>query len=63
MGNIIVGLDLGTSNVRTVIGEITEDNKIEIIGTAQKASAGLRNGIIVNRESAMECIKNTFSII
>ena len=30
MGNIIVGLDLGTSNVRTVIGEITEDNKIEI---------------------------------
>lgn len=58
MGNIIVGLDLGTSNVRTVIGEITEDNKIEIIGTAQKASAGLRNGIIVNRESAMECIKS-----
>lgn len=58
MGNIIVGLDLGTSNVRTVIGEITEENKIEIIGTAQKPSAGLRNGIIVNRESAMECIKN-----
>ena len=58
MGNIIVGLDLGTSNVRTVIGEITEDSKIEIIGTAQKPSAGLRNGIIVNRESAMECIKS-----
>lgn len=58
MNNIIVGLDLGTSYVRTVIGEVIDDGKIEIIGTAQKKSAGLRNGIIVNRESAMECIKS-----
>ena len=58
MNSIIVGLDLGSSYVRTVIGEVIDDGKIEIIGTSQKQSAGLRNGIIVNRESAMECIKS-----
>lgn len=58
LNNIIVGLDLGTSFVRTVIGEIIEEGKIEIIGTAQKPSAGFRNGVIVNRELAMECIRS-----
>ena len=53
----IIGLDIGTSFVRTVIGEVLDDDKIEIIGCAKKASSGLRNGVIVNRESAMNCIK------
>lgn len=57
MNNIFVGLDLGSCFVRAVIGEEIGEGKIEIIGTAQKPSAGLRNGVIVNRESAMECIK------
>lgn len=57
LNNIIVGLDLGTSFVRAVIGEDLGDGKVEIIGTAQRPSSGLRNGIIVNRESAKECIK------
>lgn len=58
MNNIVVGLDLGTSFVRAVIGEVLDDNRVEIIGIAQKPSTGLRNGVIVNRESAMDCIKN-----
>jgi cell division protein FtsA len=58
LNNIIVGLDLGTSFVRAVIGEVIGEGKVEIVGTAQKPSAGLRNGVIVNRESAMECIKS-----
>ncbi|WP_149553762.1 cell division protein FtsA [Treponema pectinovorum] len=57
MNNIIVGLDLGTSFVRAVIAEDVGEGRIEIIGTAQRPSLGLRNGIIVNRESAKECIK------
>lgn len=58
LNNIFVGLDLGSCFVRAVIGEEIGEGKIEIIGTAQKLSAGLRNGVIVNRESAMECIKS-----
>lgn len=57
MSNIIVGLDIGTSFVRTVIGEIVDDGSVEIIGVAKKASSGLRNGVIVNIEAAMDCIR------
>ncbi|MCR5725661.1 MAG: cell division protein FtsA [Treponema sp.] len=58
MTDIIVGLDIGTSFVRAVIGEINEDNVIEIIGVAKKESSGLRNGVIVNIEATMDCIKS-----
>ncbi len=57
MTDIIVGLDIGTSFVRAVIGEINENNDIEIIGVAKKESSGLRNGVIVNIEATMDCLK------
>lgn len=56
--NKIVGLDIGTSVVRVAIGELnSETGKMEIIGTSQKKSAGLRNGVIVNIEDAKNAIK------
>lgn len=57
MNNIIVGLDIGTSYVRAVIGEINDEDCVEIIGVARKDSTGLRNGVIVNIESTMTVIK------
>ena len=56
--NKIVGLDIGTSVIRVAIGEIDpETQKMVITGTAQKKSAGLRNGVIVNIEDAKNAIK------
>ncbi|MBQ7159544.1 MAG: cell division protein FtsA [Treponema sp.] len=55
--NIIVGLDIGTSFIRSVIGEVSSDGSVEIIGVAKKVSSGLRNGKIVNIEATMDCIK------
>lgn len=55
--NIIVGLDIGTSYIRAVIGEVDDDGGVEIIGVAKKSSTGLRNGVIVNIEATIECIK------
>ncbi len=57
MNRFVVGLDLGTNFVRVVIGEVSEEGVLEIIGTAKRPSSGLRNGVIVNRENTMECIK------
>ena len=57
MTNIIVGLDIGTSYIRAVIGEVDDDGGVEIIGVAKKSSTGLRNGVIVNIEATIECIK------
>lgn len=55
---VIVGLDIGTSVIRVVIGEINEETgKLEIIGTASKPSEGINKGSIVNIEKAKAAIK------
>ncbi len=57
LSNIIVGLDIGTCSIKTVIAEKLPDGKLEIIGVAKHPSQGLRNGVIVNIDAAMACIK------
>ncbi len=56
MSNIIVGLDIGTTFIKTVIGELDEDDNVSIIGFAKKPSQGLRNGVIVNIDAAVAAI-------
>lgn len=56
LSDIIVGLDIGTSFIRVVIAEV-HDGGVEIIGVAKRSSTGLRNGVIVNIEATIECIK------
>ncbi|MBQ6780048.1 MAG: cell division protein FtsA [Treponema sp.] len=57
MTNIIVGLDIGTSFVRIVIGEVNTDGTILIVGIAKVPSSGIRAGKIINIEATMDCIK------
>ena len=55
---IIVGLDIGTSVIRVVIGELNEETgKLEVIGTASIESGGINKGSIVNIEKAKDAIK------
>jgi cell division protein FtsA len=54
--NIIVGLDIGTSKVCAVVGEMTEQG-VEIIGVGSHISQGLRKGVVINIESTVESIK------
>lgn len=56
---MVVGLDIGTSNIRVAIGEVNESGAVEIVGTACKKSVGLKDGVIVNIEAAMNCIRET----
>lgn len=53
----IVGLDIGTKKVAAIIGEITEERKVEIIGIGRADSKGLRKGVVVNLEATVEAIK------
>jgi cell division protein FtsA len=53
----IVGLDVGTKKVAAIIGEITEDNKIEAIGIGASESRGLRKGVVVNLDATVNAIK------
>jgi cell division protein FtsA len=53
----IVGLDIGTKKVAAIIGEITDEKKIEIIGIGTAESRGLRKGVVVNLDSTVDAIK------
>jgi cell division protein FtsA len=53
----VVGLDIGTKKVAAIIGEITEERKVEIIGIGTADSKGLRKGVVVNLEATTAAIK------
>ena len=54
--SIVVGLDIGTSKVCAVVGEMTEHG-VEIIGVGTHPSQGLRKGVVINIESTVSSIK------
>jgi len=53
----IVGFDIGTRKVVAVIGEVTEERKIEIIGIGTADSHGLRKGNVVDLDATTTAIK------
>jgi cell division protein FtsA len=55
--NLIVGLDIGTSKVVAIVGEITDEDEIEIIGIGSHPSRGLKKGVVVNIESTVQSIQ------
>ncbi|MCL2625798.1 MAG: cell division protein FtsA [Cystobacterineae bacterium] len=55
-GEIIVGLDIGTTKICAIVGEVTDDG-IDIIGIGMHPSTGLRKGVVVNIESTVSSIR------
>ncbi len=56
-GDLIVGLDVGTSKVLAVVAEILADDQVEIIGIGHHPSSGLRKGVVANIESTVQSIQ------
>ncbi|CAN5651999.1 cell division protein FtsA [soil metagenome] len=52
-----VGLDIGTSKVRCIIGEPSDGSKMNIVGFGQAESRGLRRGIVTTTDAIVESIK------
>ncbi len=55
--NIITGLDIGTSKVVALIGEVAADGAIEIIGIGRYPSRGLKRGVVVDIEATVNSIQ------
>ncbi len=53
----LVGLDLGTSKVAAIVGEVMGNGEVEIIGLGVAESQGIRRGAVVNHEAAVESIR------
>ena len=54
---LLVGLDIGTSKVVAIVGELQEDNSLEVIGFGMHPSRGLKKGVVVNIESTVTSIQ------
>jgi len=60
--DLIVGLDIGTTKVVCIVGELqpssqNEEPKIDIIGFGQAPSTGLRKGVVINIDSTVDAIR------
>ncbi|MBM3771054.1 MAG: cell division protein FtsA [Acidimicrobiia bacterium] len=53
----LVGLDVGTSKVAAVVGETMDHEGLDIVGLGVAESRGIRRGVVVNLEAAVESIK------
>lgn len=54
---MIVGLDIGTSKIVAIVGEINIEGGVEIIGIGSHPSKGLKKGVVVNIESTVQSIQ------
>lgn len=53
----IVGLDIGTTKICAVIGEINEAGSVEVVGMGTSKSTGMRRGVVVNIEQTVQSIR------
>lgn len=56
MDEIIVGIDVGTTKVCTLVGRVEDDNSIRILGVGIEPSEGIRKGVIVDLGAASQAI-------
>jgi len=54
---MIVGLDIGTSKVVCMVGDVSPEGDVEIVGIGSHASRGLKKGVVVNIESTVQSIQ------
>jgi cell division protein FtsA len=54
---MIVGLDIGTSKVVAIVGEINAEGTVDIVGIGSHPSRGLKKGVVVNIESTVQSMQ------
>lgn len=61
IGDIIVGIDIGTSKVNAVIGEVNNFNQIEVIATSESKCFGMKKSKITDEEEISNAISKTIA--
>lgn len=55
---LLVGLDIGTSQVTAVVGSVDDEKNITIVGYGRSPSKGLKRGAVVNIDATVQSIRN-----
>ncbi len=56
-GELIVGLDIGTTKICAIVGEANDAGGVDIVGIGTHPSKGLRKGVVINIEATVNSIK------
>lgn len=56
-GNVVVGLDLGTTKTCVIVGKVNDTGGLDIVGIGSCPSTGLRKGVVVNIDNTVESIR------
>jgi len=57
--DMIVGLDLGTTKVTTIIAEVDDNGVASIVGVGHRAAQGMQRGVVINIEKTVEAIRGS----
>jgi cell division protein FtsA len=55
--SLVVGLDIGTSKIVAIVGEMQADGSVEVIGLGSHPSRGLKRGVVVDMASTEQAIQ------
>ena len=56
IGDIIVGIDIGTSKVSLIVGEVNNFNQVEILCSTNQSCSGLKKGKIIDENEIVEAV-------
>lgn len=59
LGRIVAGLDIGSTKICTVVGEVADDGVLDIIGEGTVPSEGLKKGVVVNLERTIGAVRRS----
>ncbi|MEQ1836924.1 MAG: cell division protein FtsA [Candidatus Nitrotoga sp.] len=57
--NLIVGLDIGTSKIITIVAEVTADGALAVIGVGTHESSGMKKGMVVDIDATVAAIQRS----
>lgn len=57
--NLIVGLDIGTSKIVTIVAELKPEGSLEVVGVGMHESSGMRKGMVVNIDDTVTAIQRS----
>jgi cell division protein FtsA len=60
-GDVVVGLDIGTTKICAIVGKKTPEGNVKIIGLGQSPSKGLRKGVVIDMDEAVVSIKKAIA--
>ena len=58
---IVAAVDIGTTKIVSLVGRLSDQGKLEVLGMSQTASKGVKRGVVLNIEETVNAIQTTSS--